>query len=134
MVLSRFSGGNQPGRCILAWGGNDGAVVDLEQNGPYVSTSWATGTSRTFLCPNNFSAARLFLLTHTNANTIDGANWTLVRNNVEVNQVIVVDQATGDFQDLVNTDVFSNLDELQFRYNQGDNTCGVRSIGVVVLI
>jgi len=134
MVLSRFGGGNPQGHSILSWCGNDGGVGNLEQNSPYNNTSWATGTSRTFLCPINLSCARLSLLCQTNANTIDGANFTLVRNNIEVNQVIVIDQATGDFQDLVNTDTFDNFDEMEFRYNQGDSTAGCRSIGVVALI
>jgi len=57
-----------------------------------------------------------------NSNTTDGANLRTRTNVANANLIVTVDQATGSFQDITNSDTIANLDEVSQEYNFGDGT------------
>jgi len=67
-----------------------------------------------------------------NNNTVDGAQVQNRINTIDGNIVIIFDQATGEFDDLVNTDVLAAGDEQSFQYEVGDASSTYRNLGIVM--
>lgn len=65
-----------------------------------------------------------------NNNTVDGATIRLRVNSGNGNQIVTVDQATGVFQDITNTDTVAIQDRISNLYTQGNNSISSRGVGV----
>jgi len=128
----RFGGGgSRPNECVLAWCGTEAAAINGEVNAPFQVSSWNTTAARRWAAPFPCFLERLTVDIDANANTIDGADVHSRIDSVPANQIVIIDQATGQFQDLTNTDTSPNLSNIQFQYNQGDNTVGIQSCAYV---
>ena len=71
--------------------------------------------------------SRFLINVTTNNNTVDGANFLMRTSDTAFsfsngNIIVIIDQATGIFQDTVNQDVLAANTAFAIRYVQGDNT------------
>jgi len=94
--------------------------------------SWGSNASRRYIIP---IATRLFFLTadvSLNNNTADDASIRLRLNNSNVNQIVILDQATGVFRDATNTDETTVDDVVQWFYGEGNNSIQTTSMSMGV--
>jgi len=96
-------------------------ITNTEGSGYYQAINAASPTVRTL----SFAiAGTMALYAHEvelNNNTVDGAVFNMQVNNTTVNGAVVIDQATGFFQDLTNSDVVIVGDNQNWIYVQGNN-------------
>jgi len=115
------------------WNGSD-ACADGEFNSVFSSNNaWlVTQSQREWFAPQACIMSRMSLRVSTNNNTSDGANFRFRHEETDGNQIVTVDQATGEFQDLTNTDTFANMDRQGWEYNQSDAGVTIRSVAQVI--
>ena len=97
--------------------------TDGEFNSPFsFATASTTEAQRELHIMRPATFTNFFTHVRTNNNTADGGNLQMRRNTGNVNQVLTVDQDTGDFEDTTNTDTYADSDTLAWEYNQGNNS------------
>jgi len=119
-------------RSFVGWGGNDTGVQNGEQQGMFNTSTWGTGLARSWTPPAPCTISRLTIMLNSNNNTINGANFVSAIDEVNADQIVVVDQATGTFTDITNKDAVPVQLPLQWVYNFGDGTVGCRSAAYMV--
>ena len=118
-------------RCVLGQT-LTATITNAEEMGFFGGTSWSTAEAARQCIMPRVTLTRLGVLINTNSNGVDGANF-IMRVSTDfaafsnVNQTVIVDQASGFFQDTTNIDVYENGTSQTLRYNQGDNSVQVRS-------
>jgi len=135
-----FGGGSTTNtwRQLFMWSVGD--TVNNLEIGPMCGDSNAVGSNNNRTSPfaRRCELSHMMLVINTNSNTVDDAEY-IIRITPYTdpfvfftgNMNIQIDQATGLFEDLTNTDVLSNGGVLQgchWMYLQGDSTVLVRSI------
>jgi len=128
MVAIRQSRGGSTS--MIGWSGVDGSVTNLEANCPFSSQAWGTA-SREFNAPVQLTSFHFMCREVINTNVSDGALFATQIDLIDVNQVLVIDQATGVFVDLTNSDVIPQQARLGVIYREGSvgGALNVRSAG-----
>jgi len=120
----------KPGYFAMFNSGDD-TPSNNEYSCPFSAIGTWSATRANRLCPPMFRVrcdlARLFC--DVNNNTVDDAQVSFKRDNSEI-FAIVIDQATGEFNDLTSILDLDTDEELNWQYNSGDNTAGFTFVGM----
>jgi len=84
--------------------------------------------------PQSETTSRLSLFISANNNTIDGATLRARLNLAFANQILTVDQATGNFIDITNIDLITTADGCGARYDQGDGNLILNNLGIRIAV
>jgi len=88
-------------------------------------------TIRRYALAQAGTMTRFNVIVRDNNNSIDGAAYTMRVNQVKGNETMVVDQATGTFQDITNSDVYAVGDEQDWIYEQGNSWNNTLSMAAI---
>jgi len=112
---------SNPNSLVMFGQSRHDTITNNEGNGWYSSLLATTlVVNRAFTPSFAGTMSRYCHDVQSNSNTIDGAQFELEVNDVVVNEVVVIDQATGFFQDITNTDTYLLGDNSNWIYRQGN--------------
>jgi len=111
---------------MMVHAGNDNAIGGVEFSTFGTGDRlWNNGeTNRTFPVSFDMTCSRFTVRILTNSNTVDGCTIRLRKNLAQANQIIPVDQDTGIFTDITNTDSYVIDDLLDYRHTPGNGAIG----------
>jgi len=132
-MLSRFGGGVKA-QSVWGWSGTD-TVATTELNCPFSHNPWGLNNGqRTFTMPKPTGTTLFQVVVSTNNNTMDGAHVDcLVDLALPGNETVIIDQATGTFQDITNSDVTALDGNFSYQYIMFDGTALIRNCANVVI-
>jgi len=98
------------------------SITNNEVNTWFGSLNAAGSGERRFIAAVAGTLSLLCFDLQTNSNTVDGANFKQVLDDVDGNEIVTVDQATGFFQDITNSDTYLLGVTLYWQYEQGNSS------------
>lgn len=117
--LVRFSQIGGVGVAIYGQQAHD-SITNNEVNTWFGSLNAAGSGERRFSSARAGVLSLLCVLLQVNSNTIDGANFQHEIDDVPGTMIVIVDQATGFFQDITNSDTYTIGQVLYWQYHQGN--------------
>jgi len=97
----------------------------------FTDASTSSETGRSWVVPQAANLTLFIVNISANGNTVDGATWGTRTNQANANQTVTIDQATGFFQDITNSDPLVAADICCFQYRGIDGASSCRSAGAV---
>ena len=119
----------------LTGGASAATVTTGAHNSIYAANhTWNTGDDvRSFTTPIILTMNLMWVQVNSNSNTDDGAVVVNQVDEANVNGTITLDQGTGIFQDITNTDIIQVGETQQFEYIQFDQGVTLNSWGAFVV-
>jgi len=105
---------------IMGLRSNDFAAAN-ERN-TWFGASWQGTDANMLLICNNMTLTNLTFRVSLNTNSIDGQSLNTRIDQTEANCSVTYDQATGEFQDLVNTDTILALEQIDMKILDGNGS------------
>jgi len=125
----RYVDNSSGGTNSSVMGHSSSSNVANGQNSAYFQiNSWhATESARQFVMVQAGVLSLFIIDVDVNNNTVDGAIMRTRTNATNANMLVEIDQDTGTFQDITNTDTVALADFVGYRYTQGNGTILIHS-------